>query len=83
MEEIRFNNVEELYTRLKPAIHSKLKELMRNKMFYIEEEDIWNYLSKYKWHDAIYLTLSDMVDDILNTSNEEYDNYFKNKFKKD
>ena len=78
-EAIEFKTVEELYKRLKPALYSKITELKRTGLDYIKEEDIWNYLKEVKWQEATNLSLSEMINDILNTENEIIDRYFKNK----
>jgi len=77
MEDIRFKSLNELYNRLLPALRSKKKELNSKGYKYIHEEDIWNYLKQTAWKQNIQLTLDKMVDDILNTSNDEFDNYMK------
>lgn len=77
MEEIKFKTLNELYERLLPALRSKKKELIGNGLSYIHEEDIWNYLKLNVWKNNKMLTLDKMVDDILNTSNVEFDNYMK------
>lgn len=79
MNEIKFNNLTELYQRVLPALRSKVKELKYNKINYIKEEDVWEYLKRKKWTKSNKLSLSDMVDDILNTDNYELDSYIKNK----
>lgn len=81
MESIKFTSLEELYNRLIPAMETKVKELKLNRINYITIDDIWNYLRKYKWSKGNNLTLSECVDDILNTSDEEYRKYIKNKMK--
>ena len=81
MEDIKFNSLEELYNRLLPAINTKVNELKCNGINYIKVDDIWTYLKKYKWSKSSNLTLSDCVDDILNTSDDEYRLYMKNKMK--
>ena len=70
MEDIKFSSLNELYNRLIPAMETKVKELKLNGINFITVDDIWNYL-----------TLSDCVDDILNTSDEEYKKYMKTKMK--
>ena len=61
----------DLYKRLLPALNCKTSELDKLGAKNIKKEDIWNYLIKYKWDSVKGLKLSDMVDDILNISNEE------------
>ena len=79
MEDIKFNSLEELYNRLIPAMETRVSELRLNRINYIKVDDIWDYLRKYKWSKSANLTLSECVDDILNTSDEEYKKYMKNK----
>lgn len=65
MENIEFKTLEELYNFIKPALYSKVEEIKRNKISYIKEEDIWNYLTISKWKKSDTLTISDMVSDIM------------------
>ncbi|MEG1900541.1 MAG: post-transcriptional regulator [Bacilli bacterium] len=74
MEE--FNNIEELYKRLLPALRSKLKDFKKNNINSITEDNIWIYLSETKWKTSTNLLLSDMVSDILNSDIKKIDNYF-------
>lgn len=80
--DIEFNNVKELYERLKPALNTKVTELKRNDLDYIKVEDIWNYLKESKWVSANNLLLYQMVDDILNLDNNEIDEYVKEQIRK-
>ena len=80
--DIEFNNVKELYERLKPALNTKVTELKRNDLDYIKIEDIWNYLKDSKWSSANNLLLYQMVDDILNLDNSEIDEYVKAEIRK-
>jgi hypothetical protein len=77
--DMEFNSLEELFSRLSPALNSKQRELKNEKLGYIKKEDIWNYLREIKWKHCKNLSLADMVDDILNCSNNEIDKYLKNK----
>lgn len=79
MNEVKFKTLSELYQRVLPALRSKTKELKRNYMEYIKEEDVWNCLKETKWYKCRTLTLHDMVDDILNTENTTFDLYVKTK----
>lgn len=81
MENIKFNSLEELYKRLIPAMTTKVNELKLVGINYITIDDIWNYLKKNKWSKSKDLTLSECVDDILNTSDLEYRKYLKDKMK--
>ena len=60
-----FKTKEELYIRVRPALHAKLEELKRLNYPNIKEEDIFNYLSIVKWSKSNNLALSDIVSDII------------------
>ena len=79
---INFDSIEQLYKRVYPALKSKVKELKRNGINYIKEVDVWNCLIELRWKNTKGLLLSDVVDDILNTSNDTFDQYIKNEMKK-
>ena len=80
--DVEFNNILELYERLKPALLAKVAELKRNDINYIKIEDIWNYLKATKWSNASNLLLYQMVDDILNLDNSLIDEYVKELIRK-
>ncbi len=61
----------DLYKRVLPALNCKVRELKRMGICHIEKEDIWNYLLKVKWANAVGLSLSDMVNHILNIDKDE------------
>ena len=82
MESIKFNTLEELYNKLLPALETRVSELKLNGISYIKKDDIWNYLKKNKWSINMNLTLSKCVDDILNTNEEEFKLYVKNKMRR-
>lgn len=63
------NNKIELYKRLVPALNSKVKELEKNGIRNIKKEDLWNYFIKNRWENINSLSLSEIVDDILNIDN--------------
>lgn len=80
--EVAFNSVEDLYKRVRPALRSKIRELKRNNVFYVKEEDIWNFLAENKWKNTKGLELNDIVDDILNIENEKIILYVQTKMGK-
>jgi len=80
--DIMFSSLEELYKRLTPALKTKAREMVRENYDYIKEQDIWNYLKETKWCNARDLSLSEMVDHVLNSKNEDIDNYVKGKIKR-
>ena len=80
--DIEFNNAEELYQRLKPALQSKVAELSRDGYDYLTVDDVWNYLKEIKWKNSVNLALNEMVSDIYNSDNVIIDAYFKDKLNK-
>lgn len=76
---MEFNNLQELYDRLRPALRTKRNEMVRNGYNYIKPEDIWNYLKEVKWKKASDLSLYEMVNDVLNTDEGIIDAYLKQK----
>ena len=83
MEDINFSNLKELYERLKPALTSKKDELRKLGYDYIDEFDIWKYLSIKKWKNSSNLLLYQMVDDIINVDNFVLGDFYKDKMKVD
>lgn len=77
--DIEFSSLEELYRRIKPALHTKKEEMKRSGYPYIKEEDIWNYLKEVKWVRSNNLSLYQMVSDVLNVENSRIDKYLKEK----
>ena len=74
--ENKINSQMELYKRIKPALRTKKHELMASGIKIIGEKDIWNYNKENKWRNGKGLTIASMVDDVLNTPNEVYYDYF-------
>lgn len=72
MEDIKFGSLQELFIRVKPALRSKVKELKSVGYKFISETDVFNYLKDNKWCKKSNLTLSELVDDILTTPNDEF-----------
>lgn len=69
------DSLTELYTRLKPALDSKIRELNLLGYSYIKKEDLWNYLSKKSWSVASSLSLYNMVDDIFKVDVKDLNEY--------
>ena len=73
--ENRIKSEKDLYKRVLPALRTKKHELCASNIKFITESDIWNYNKIYNWKNAKGLTISIMVDNILNTNDKEYENY--------
>lgn len=81
MNEIMFSTLEELHSRLLPALKSKRKILNNSGYSYIKEDHIWDFMLKGKWIDTENIALCDMVDDILHTDNYAISEYYHTNFK--
>ncbi|MDD3241703.1 MAG: post-transcriptional regulator [Bacilli bacterium] len=77
--DFEFTNINELYNRVKPALTTRKRELLRQKIDYIKEEDIWNFLREKKWINSIGLDLNTMVNDIFDLDVMDIENYMKSK----
>lgn len=71
MDEIKFSSITDLYNRLFPALQVKNEEFLLEGIDSTELK-IWNVLKTEKWIKETNLTLSDMVNDIINLDIEEY-----------
>ena len=71
-----FSSLEELYKRVRPALKSKVDELQKYGNLSISKYDLWKCLIINKWRNGTGLMLSDIVDDILNTSFDEINSYY-------
>lgn len=81
--DIKFNSLQELYERVKPALTTKREEMKRPGIYYVKEEDIWNYFKETKWIKATNLSLYQMVSDILNTDNIFIEEYVKERISRE
>ena len=75
MEELKIKSASELYKKLLPALSTKVADLKRHNIKHIKEDDIWQYLKKHYWVNSKELSLSEVVNDILSTPNDELINY--------
>ncbi len=64
--DILFHDVLELKQRVMPALKLRKKELQKQNRI-LSEEEIWNYFVEHSWKNAYQLSLSKMVDEILNS----------------
>ena len=69
--DIEFNSVKELYRRVGPALRVK-RRLLLKKGINVKENDIFEYLAKEKWSNGVNLTLSDIVNDIINVREDVF-----------
>ena len=78
-----FSSQRELYERVLPALRAKKVEFNRLDYSYIKEIDVWNYLIERKWRKGKDLSLSDIVNDILNVDCHEVNQYLKGRVVKE
>ena len=71
--DLKFNNIQELYELLLPALETKEIQLRRNDYLGLSKKDIFNYLKNNKWKDEDIrsLKLHQLVNDILELDNDE------------
>ena len=63
---MEYTTQKELYLKLLPVFKVKKRLLAYAKIYNIKNEDIWKYLSINRWKNSIDLTISDIVNDIIN-----------------
>ena len=79
---MEYQSLEELYKDLKGAFNVKLRLIGKDHKN-IKEIDIWNYLKVNKWSKAKGLTLSEMVNDIIEVDINKVNLFQKGKTSKD
>ena len=75
MKEIYFNNVNELYNRVLPALKIKQK-LLEKENHMVGINNIWLCL-EMKWKNDTGLTLYDVVNDIMTLEYKTIKDYYK------
>ena len=79
---LEYQSLEELYKDLKGAFNVKLR-LIKKDYSHIKKEDIWDYLRINKWSKDKGLTISEMVNDIIEVDIKKVDMYQREKISKD
>lgn len=77
-----FKSLRELYFKVRPVLKIKKEELNKIGMSHIVEADIWNYLKNEKWTKTINLSLSELVNDILECDNDKLNFYTQKELSK-
>lgn len=75
-----YNSQRELFNMLSGAFNVKLR-LIKDEYDYIKKIDIWNYLKINKWCKDKNLSLSEMVNDIIEVDITKVDLFIKNNLK--
>lgn len=73
--EFTFDSILELKAYIKPALDTKVSELKRHNITYINGDDVFEYLRTFVWPTKSNLSLYNIVDDVLNIKNEVLVNY--------
>lgn len=79
---MEYQSLEELYKDLKGAFNVKLR-LIKDSYKHIKIIDIWEYLRINKWSKDHGLTLSEMVNDIIDVDIKKVDLYQREKISKE
>lgn len=73
---MEYKTQEELFKLLKGAFNVKIR-LIKDDYNYIKAIDIWNYLKINKWSKDKNLTISEMVNDIIEVDINKVDVFVK------
>lgn len=76
VREMKYKSQEELFKLLSGAFNVKLR-LIKDKYDYIKKIDIWNYLKINKWSKDKNLSISEMVNDIIEVDVNKIDLFLK------
>ncbi len=79
---MEYLSLEDLYRDLKGAFNVKLR-LIGEEYNHIKIQDIWEYLRINKWSKDKGLTISEMVNDIIDVDIKKVDKYQREKISKD
>ena len=79
---MKYKTEKELFIALRGAFNVKLR-LLKDDYDYITMVDIWNCLKINKWCKCKNLSISEMVNDIINVEGQYLDKYVKEKLKKE
>ena len=79
---MEYQNLQDLYKDLKGAFNVKLR-LIGSDYKHIKEQDIWEYLRINKWSSSKGLTISEMVNDIIEVDIKKVNEYQRKKISKD
>lgn len=82
MIKLEYQSLEELYNDLKGAFNVKLR-LIGEDYKHIKINDIWDYLRINKWSKDNGLTISEMVNDIIEVDIKKVDLFQREKLSKD
>lgn len=82
VREMKYNTQEELFKSLRGAFQVKLR-MIKKQYDYIKMVDIWNYLKMNKWCKDKNLSISEMVNDIINVDIEKVDLFLKKYIKEE
>lgn len=77
---MKYKSEEELFNSLRGAFNVKLR-LIKDNYSYIKMIDIWNYLKLNKWIKTKNLSISEMVNDIIDVDIEKVDSFLKERIK--
>lgn len=74
----KFETINDLYKKVLPALQTRISELKREGINYINEIDIWKYCMNNIWKSKKDLRMYELVSDILNVDRLCLEKYIKN-----
>lgn len=82
VRKMEYSSERELFESLRGAFNVKLR-MIQDEYDYIKMTDIWNYLKINKWCKIKNLSLSEMVNDIINVDIDKVDIFVKSYLRKE
>lgn len=82
VREMEYKSQEELFSSLRPAFNVKMR-MCKDKYDYIKMIDIWNYLKITKWCKDKNLSISEIVNDIIDVDIDRVDLFLKKHIKEE
>ena len=79
---MEYSSERELFESLRGAFNVKLR-MIQDEYDYIKMTDIWNYLKINKWCKIKNLSLSEIVNDIINVDIDKVDIFVKSYLRKE
>jgi len=74
----KISSASDLYKRVLPAIETKISELKRENIKFVDHLDIWNYCVENFWKNKSDLRIYEIVDDILNVDGLKVEIFIRN-----
>ena len=77
MDDIKINNLNDLYHKLLPALKTRKREMALSGFKEAKTDDMFNYLTKYRWKNNKRVALCEMVQSIFDMEIADLNLYIK------